>query len=91
MRGAVVRGLEGKGRNTVSPRRTVAWLSWRRRKAWPAEGAVGVPKRGVVVVTRAKRPTAPPRAMRRSSFLDRLFEPASLVGRCMMVVVRRAR
>lgn len=72
-------------------RLTVAWLSWRRRKERPAEGAEGVEKRGVVVVVRAKRPTAPPRATRRSCFLVRPFEPLLLVARCMVLLLLRTK
>jgi hypothetical protein len=60
-------------------RLTPAWLSWRRRRERPTEGDEGVEKRCVVVVVRAKRLTAPPRAMRRSCFLFKAFEPLSLI------------
>jgi len=84
-------GKEHKRQGQVTLRLTPTWLSWRRRKERPAEGAEGVEKRGVVVVVRAKRPTAPPRAMRRSCLLVRPFEPLSLVRRCMVLLLRTKR
>jgi len=62
----------------IKLRPTPAWLSWRRRRERLTQGDEGVDKRGVVVVVRAKRPTAPPRTMRRSCFLFKAFEPLSL-------------